>query len=311
MKKIFVMIITVIIMLNCISVYAYASEYFYDESINSDIQEIENRADYIVHEVNVILEKEDKNPIENKDIDYSKIVKISSATGLFDNEKIDENIISEEIKKNNYNYSLPVNCDGITILLTINKGTPLTEKEYEIYTQEDIEFYESQIGEWVIPSIDILPDSVDYKAEIENTLKKNNIDSSKVYIISGISPSIHLAAVICTDNDIQFKVLEQFEPMDKDNEKGYIPFDKNALYSYDEVKTVVDKENEEYQKLQELYGDEEMIIGDGLPYSSQTDKTLENKILILSIVSGVAVVAIAVTVVCVVNKKKKAKNIES
>lgn len=310
MKKFFVMFITVIIMLNCISVYAYASEYFYDESINSDIQEIENRADYIVHEVNVILEKEDKNPIENKDIDYSKMVKISSATGLFENEKIDENIISEEIKKNNYNYSLPVNCDGITVLLTINKGTPLTEKEYEIYTQEDIEFYESQIGEWVIPSIDILPDSVDYKAEIENTLKKNNIDSSKVYIISGISPSIHLAAVICTDNDIQFKVLEQFEPMDKDYEKGYIPFDKNALYSYDEVKTVVDKENEEYQKLQELYGDEEMIIGDGLPYSSQTDKTLENKILIISIVSGVAVVAIAVAVICVI-RKKKAKNIES
>ena len=309
-NKIIAILTTCLILLNCSPVLANGNNIIVgSETIDKTIFEQE---DYIVDYVNDMLGEYDKSNIEKTDIDYSKIIREFVGVDIFQDDVLTDNKMQEYTANQDVYYVLPVQYDGATVLSTLKIGEPLDDETKKTMSNEDVEFYENRIGEWYICFSNVRPRIVDnYKDIVDRVLEKNNIQNSKVYFIGSPCSHIDLAAVICNENpdDTRVLVLEQYHTECGYIEKsdaldGQVLLEKETLYTYDDIKTLVDADKEAVSKLPEgSMG----YLGVPLESSETTTLTDNNKIIIISAVAGAAVLAIAIAAICIAKKKKAEK----
>ena len=299
-NKIAVILITISIMLNCIPVFANTFDGY------NTVNEIKEAEESILVFANDVVPIDDTKKYDSNDIDYSKICKIYPGMGkVFENIEINNEIIQNTLKNERYIYNVPIYEEGKTILITIMKNEELTDDARKVFSDEKIKEYEASVGKWDASSGGIGDQIIDYKGDVEKALSDNNINNANVYFLGAICSNIRLVAVICTDNpaDTKIKILEQFE---SEQENVGSKLDKNMLYSYDEIKAIVDADIEAQKDFPE-----DSVGGVGAPIQTSVDAaaptTDNNKIIIISTISGVAVLAIAIAAICIVKKKKHTK----
>lgn len=295
-NKIIAIFAVCLILLNCTT--AFANTFAGDDTVN----EIKDAEENIIQFVNDIVLTEDFKQCSVDDIDYSKIYKVYlGMSKVFENSEMNNEIMQNCLKNENYAYYVPFYDNGKTSLATVVKNQELTDDVKAIFPDEEIQKYEASIGKWDTSSVGIIEEIRDYKGDLEKILKDNNIENANVYLLGAISSNIRLAAVICTDNpnDTKIKIIEQFE---SENEDVGSKLDKNVLYSYDEIKAVVDADKE----AQEDFPDD-AVGGVGISAQTSTPTTNNSKIIIISAVAGVAVLAIAAAAICIAKKKKTEK----
>lgn len=307
-NKIIALIVMCLIFANCIPAFA-------NTDINSNtivgtenIDEIKYKEDEFIDYINGHLTSENMENIT--DINYNDAVKLYLADILQYDELTNETM-QECTKDANCFYYVPIFSNGKTAAINIQQRLPLTDDVKEDLTQEDINKYEAGMWEWYAVGTDIYSYTFDYKGEIEKALEENHIENANVYIVCAISQSITTVAVICTDNpdDTKIKILEQFDQTE-DGLSGS-PLDKNVLHTLDEIKEVVSQETPVADDEDAAAVSNDIQLLDTDLNVSDEDSEKGNTLLIISIVSGVALLAIAVAVICVIRKKKNAKNIES
>lgn len=301
-NKIAVILITISIMLNCIPVFANTFDGY------NTVNEIKEAEESILVFANDVVPIDDTKKYDNNDIDYSKICKIYPGMGkVFENIEINNEIIQNTLKNERYIYNVPIYEDGKTMLITVMKNEELTDDVKEKFPAEEIEKYEASVGKWDASSGGIGDQIIDYKGDVENALSDNNIENANVYFLGAICSNIRLVAVICTDNpaDTKIKILEQFE---SEQENVGSKLDKNMLYSYNEIKAIVDADKEARKDFPD-----DATGGIGAPVQTSVDTTApandNSKIIIISAVSGVAVLAIVIAAICIV-RKKRAKSLD-
>ena len=305
-KKIIAVLIACLILLNCMPVYASVGTNTLIDSETVD-ETIKEREDFIIKSVNKVLESEDKEKLSSDDdIDYNKIIREFYCPDLFSDGEITKEKMREYTKDQEFSYVLPVNCNDMSVVGKLRIRKPLTKEKLEKYSEDMIEYYQSEEGKWYFSEIGSQPSLVDYKDTVIKVLEKNNIENSDVYFISGISRHIDIAALICTDNpdDARFLVLEQYGV--KTGECDYLDYqvmlDINTLYTYDEIKAIVDADLAELESIPDgEFGTP------GIVTQTSTPKTDNSKTIIISSVAGVAVLAIAVAAICIAKKKKTEK----
>ncbi len=298
-NKMLAILIACLLLINSTPVFANTN-YLVD---SENLEEIKAREEYIVDDFNNALPTGEIKSVESKDIDYEKIIKVyPNMRKILEDNDLDNEKMQKYIKDAKYSYYIPIYDNGKTALATVSERTELTNEAREKFTQEEIDNYELLVGKLVVKSVGVYSEIVDYKGEIEKTLIDNNIENATVYFVGALSNRIGLAAVICTDNpaDTQIKILKQFESKVEENDS--VTFDDNKLYTFYELKTITEREKKDILNSSEEY----IGYGDSAP-TSLTSATDNNKIIIASSVSGVAVLAIVVAAICIVKKKKAAK----
>lgn len=295
-NKIIAILIASFILLNCTPVFANTIEntnIFVDAPSVEEIIKLEKT---IIYEVNSTFESENIH-IDSNNIDYDKIITLYTDVELYKSGKPNNEQMQEAIKKSNVVHYLPIEYNEKTIMVCFQKGEELTEESKEKLSLDTIENLEKNIGKWHIASLGIQSQIIDYKEEIQKTLKENNIENSHIYFVTELTQNITMGALICSDNNdnTQFKILRQFES--KAEGDGGSTLDKNVLHSYEEIKAFADSESEIFQT------DYDGAWG-------ATPTTDNNKIIIISAISGVAVLAAAIAAVCIIKKKKNAKAID-
>ncbi len=292
-NKIIAILIASFILLNCTPVFANTIENMNIFVDAPSVEEIGKLEKTIINEVNSTFESENIH-IDSNNIDYNKIITLYTDIELYKNGKPNNEQMQEAIMKSNVVHYLPIEYNEKTIMVCFQKGEELTEESKEKLSLDTIENLEKNIGKWHIASLGIQSQIIDYKEEIQKTLKENNIENSHIYFVTELTQNITMGALICSDNNdnTQFKILRQFES--KTEGDGGSTLDKNVLHSYEEIKAIADSESEIFQT------DYDGTWG-------ATPTTDNNKIIIISAVSGVAVLAVAIAAVCIVKKKKHTK----
>ena len=295
-NKVIAIVIASFILLNCTPVFANTIEntnIFVDAPSVEEIIKLEKT---IIYEVNSTFESENIH-IDSNNIDYDKIITLYTDVELYKSGKPNNEQMQEAIKKSNVVHYLPIEYNEKTIMVCFQKGEELTEESKEKLSLDTIENLEKNIGKWHIASLGIQSQIIDYKEEIQKTLKENNIENSHIYFVTELTQNITMGALICSDNNdnTQFKILRQFES--KTEGDGGSTLDKNVLHSYEEIKAFADSESEIFQ-----------TDYDGAWGATATSDN--SKIIIISAVSGVAVLAITIAAVCIVKKKKNTKAID-
>lgn len=267
-----------------------------------------DREDYILNSINSLLEIEGKRTIDGNDIDYNKMVRKFCVSNLFEGKEINNSQMKEFTENQEVVYMLPIHCDDVTALSTLEIRKPLTDEDKKLFSEEEIDFLQEQAGKWYISVQGIRPTMIDYKNTVEKVLEKNNIENSEVYLVGGVCSHISLAAVICNENpeDTRILVLEQYGAETGTLEETFdyqVILEKDRLYTYDEIKAIVDEEKKAYENIPE-----DSIGGIGAPVQTSVDTTApandNSKIIIISAVSGVAVLAIVIAAICIVRKKR-------
>lgn len=307
-RRIIAIVIGCLTIMNCIPAYASIN---FDKTVSSDEQELMKKSEEYAAAVNDLLlsyalEGEEIAPIDGDYIDFDKLVKFYYGVDLLKKDAVTRDIMETEIKDKEYDYSLPVIFNDTTVMMDIRIEEPLSEEEYELYDDELIDFYENRVGTWVVKSKSIYDGVDDYKADIEKLLRKNDITDCTVYCLAGFTYSVNMTAVVCTDNpdDTRFIVLEQTF-----NEEN-MELDRETLYTLDEMKNFAAKENELLEEMIAQQGDDGPYFYGGL-LNDSVNLLSDTKIIIIVSAAGAVVLATIVITVCVINKRKKAKNIES
>ncbi len=290
-NKLIAILIASFILLNCTSVFA-------NTFIGSDnIEEIKTVEDYVVEYVNSYTEIEDFEPINNSDIDYNKIYRVYSSAEILDNDKLNNEIMQNFVDNKEYDYTMPIYCNGKNVEMILDKIEELSDEENNNLPTDVLEFRKNNLEKWIVSSISFGTEEYDYIGKVNKMLQDNNINNANVYILSGIT-SIRLntlVAVICPENNEEAKIFLQSSKLDNDK-----------LYTFDEIKEIAEQDAEEIKSFPEgTYGDDATPIQTSVDTSVPT--TDNNKIIIISAVSGAAVLAAAIAAVCIIRKKKTAK----
>ncbi len=287
-NKIIAIVIASLILLNCTPVFANT---FFGSNNIEEIKAIEN---YIVEYVNSYTEIEEFESINNSDIDYNKMYRVYSSAGILDNDKLNNEIMQNFVDNKEYDYTMPIYCNGKNVEMILDKIEELSDEENNNLPTDVLEFRKNNLGKWIVSSISFGTEEYDYIGTVNKMLQDNNINNANVYILSGIT-SIRLntlVAVICPENNEDAKIFLQSSKLDNDK-----------LYTFDEIKAIAEQDAEELKNLPEgTYGDDATPIQTSVDTAAPTPD--KNKIIIISAVSGVAVLAIAIAAVCIVKKKK-------
>lgn len=306
-KKIMAVVIGCLIIMNCIPAYASIN---FDKATSSDVQEMMNkREEYADYANEMLLSNEIEKeiaPIDGDYIDLEQMIKVYCNVDLLNYDVITNNTMNEILKDKEYVYSLPVTIDTVTVLMELQIEPPLSEEEYENYDEERIAFYENRVGTWSVQKTTAY-DGVEHRiSDVEKVLKENGITDCDVYFIGALTRSVNLAAVVCTDNpdDTRFIVVNQMG-----NEED-MELDKETLYTLDEMQNFSAKENELLKDMLAQLDGEGPYFGGGLSDTS-AHQPYNTKIIIIASVAGIVLLATVVSVVCVVNKRKKTRITES
>ncbi len=293
-NKIIAILIAILILLNCTPVFA--NTFFGSDNIE-EIKAIEN---YIVEYANSYTEIEEFESINNSDIDYNKMYRVYSSAGILDNDKLNNEIMQNFVDNKEYDYTMPIYCNGKNVEMILDKIEELSDEENNNLPTDVLEFRKNNLGKWIVSSISFGAEEYDYIGKVNKMLQDNNINNANVYILSGIT-SIRLntlVAVICPENNEDAKIFLQSSKLDNDK-----------LYTFDEIKAIAQQDAEELKNLPEnSYGDDATPIQTSVDTAAPTPDN--SKIIIISAVSGVAVLTIAIAAVCIIKKKKNAKAID-
>ncbi|MCD7872499.1 MAG: hypothetical protein LUG21_04230 [Clostridiales bacterium] len=290
MKKIIVSIVVFCIaIINCTPVFA-------DELSGKDtIDELKQYEDLIIESANQLLSGEIDGAITKNDLNYGSTVKIYVDTEILKNDKLTAEDIKTVTDNSKYVYYMPIYIDGKSACLTISKGLPLDEAAIPALGDEGVEYINSIEGKWNVPAVEVYPNTLDCKKDIENFAKENNLNSSEAYLFGGISNIIPVSVAFCNENsDVKFSSYNM-DSSDSENKFG-------ELYSFDEVKAL-DAEN--------ALKDGEAGSPAAKSINSAAAVTIAFVALFVIIVHG----ALAVTIVHIIGvssfiKKSKRKNIE-
>ena len=290
-SKIIAILIAILVLLNCTPIYA-------NTFIGSDtIDEIKDIEDVIVEYANSYTEIEEFESINNSDIDYNKMYRVYSSAGILDNDKLNNEIMQNFVDNKEYDYTMPIYCNGKNMEMILDKIEELSDEENNNLPTDVLEFRKNNLGKWIVSSISFGAEEYDYIGKVNKMLQDNNINNANVYILSGIT-SIRLntlVAVICPENNEDAKIFLQSSKLDNDK-----------LYTFDEIKAIAEQDAEELKNLPEnSYGDDATPIQTSVDTAAPTSDN--SKIIIISAVSGVAVLAIAIAAICIVKKKKHTK----
>lgn len=290
-NKVIAIVIASLILLNCTPVFANT---FFGSNNIEEIKAIEN---YIVEYVNSYTEIEEFESINNSDIDYNKMYRVYSSAGILDNDKLNNEIMQNFVDNKEYDYTMPIYCNGKNVEMILDKIEELSYEENNNLPTDVLEFRKNNLGKWIVSSISFGTEEYDYIGTVNKMLQDNNINNANVYILSGIT-SIRLntlVAVICPENNEDAKIFLQSSKLDNDK-----------LYTFDEIKAIAEQDAEELKNLPEnSYGDDATPIQTSVDAAAPTPDN--NKIIIVSAISGVAVLAIAIAAICIVKKKKHTK----
>lgn len=282
MRKIIVAFITfIIVIINCISVFADTVPVF------DNTEELYIDSEMIVETANKMLSEIVETPIEIDDIDYSKALKVYIDTDILSNDEITVDKIQELINNSNYMYYLPVIIENKSICLTISKGKPVTERAKEILEEEDIQKLQELEGRWYVPQVEVFTGEIDYINQMNTIIEKSNLNVSNVYFFGGLSGNMPLVATCIEDTDVKFKVIDknrlntQFGSTDGKND--------NELYSFNQIKDIANE-----GKLNEGEFGSGAIIG----------KNSLNNILIIALIF---VILIIITLLIYVKKRRELK----
>ena len=293
-NKVIAILIASFILLKCTPVFA--NTFFGSDNIE-EIKAIEN---YIVEYVNSYTEIEEFESINNSDIDYNKMYRVYSSAGILDNDKLNNEIMQNFVDNKEYDYTMPIYCNGKNVEMILDKIEELSDEENNNLPTDVLEFRKNNLGKWIVSSISFGAEEYDYIGKVNKMLQDNNINNANVYILSGIT-SIRLntlVAVICPENNEDAKIFLQSSKLDNDK-----------LYTFDEIKAIAQQDAEELKNLPEnSYGDDATPIQTSVDAAAPTPDN--NKIIIVSTISGVAVLAIAIAAICIVKKKKNAKTVD-
>ena len=284
-NKIIAILIAILVLLNCTPIYANTINCY------DTIEEIKTIDDYIMEYVNSYTEILEFQPINKDNLDYKKVVKLYSSTDILENNKLNNDSMTRFIENKKYAYIFPIVSGEKTIELTINKGEELTEEKKASLPADVVKDLEDEIGKWTITSIGASTSTSNYIDETEKKLAENQIVNANVYFVNRISKSIGMTAIICPDNGEEAKLIIQND---------------DKLYTFDEIKAIAQQDAEELKNLPEnSYGDGATPIQTSVVTAAPTPDN--NKIIIISAISGVAVLAIAIAAICIVKKKKHTK----
>ena len=293
MKKIILSLTLMIYIIfsSCICAYGYSGNNIID-GLDTAKEDLAPDYDIFFNEINRSVYGNTDSYLTDEDIDYTKILKTICDINIFE----DETMTSEKMQKKldeaeDYCYQLPIYRNGKTYVYTVGKGGPVREDIREYLTDDEIKRIESREGRWIYSFGQLIEKEIDYIEALNEMLEYNNIENAKVYVVGGIASGLHQLAVICCENgDVKVNIMEGVD----ENKEAAIILDKNyKLYSYEEIKALVDK-------IPPINPD----CDDGFGYNSADSNNYTQYILFA--VGAVIVLSVAaVTVVCI--KKKKAK----
>lgn len=293
MKKIILSLTLMIYIIcsSCICAYGYDGNNIIDGPATAK-EDLTPDFEIFFNQINKSMYGNTNSYLTDEDIDYTKILKTICDINIFE----DETMTSEKMQKKldeaeDYCYQLPIYRNGKTYVYTVGKGGPVREDIREYLTDDEIKRIESREGRWIYSFGQLIEKEIDYIEALNEMLEYNNIENAKVYVVGGIASGLHQLAVICCENgDVKVNIMEGVD----ENKEAAIILDKNyKLYSYEEIKALVDK-------IPPINPD----CDDGFGYNNTSSNNYTQYILI-AVCSVIVLSVAAVTVVCI--KKKKAK----
>ena len=241
MKKIILSLTLMIYIIfsSCICAYGYSGNNIID-GLDTAKEDLAPDYDIFFNEINRSVYGNTDSYLTDEDIDYTKILKTICDINIFE----DETMTSEKMQKKldeaeDYCYQLPIYRNGKTYVYTVGKGGPVREDIREYLTDDEIKRIESREGRWIYSFGQLIEKEIDYIEALNEMLEYNNIENAKVYVVGGIASGLHQLAVICCENgDVKVNIMEGVD----ENKEAAIILDKNyKLYSYEEIKALVDK----------------------------------------------------------------------
>ncbi len=299
MKKFSIIFISIIFVFgSCIPASAENNySYLYEDS--SDIDSIKNK---ILGDLNNSVYSNQDEKLSFDNLDYDGIIKIYIGSDWLKKSDFSLNELNSFMKNSEWFYRLYFYLNNNYIEAVVAKGAELTDESRKEYSNEEIAYLqENVIGKWHIQSYgygDI--GNPNYKQNIENILKKSNMNYSNIYFAAYLSGNIHFAAILVDENsEIKFKILDGYI----NNSKIDFEYPDDSLYSFEEVK--------------------EMAVQNTVPevddplsaeiFGMQTSGTNSNnnKIIIAAVSVGAVLIIAAVTACVMIYKKKQQKKIET
>ncbi len=172
-------------------------------------------------------------------ISYDEAAVIYNGNTLFECNSINNKKMSEYINDADICYKIPVK--GSNALLIVAKASEVTDEDRKIFSEEDIKYYESIAGRYVVNGIELWNYDFDNLDYVNSLLDENKIDNANVYLVSGVASNLELVAVICSEeNEAQFLVLNGWIT-DSNHINASNPSSK--LYSYKEIKKIAVNNN--------------------------------------------------------------------
>jgi len=218
-------------------------------------------------------------------ISYDEAAVIYNGSTLFESNSINNKKMSEYINDADICYKIPVK--GSNALLTVAKASEVTDEDRKIFSEEDIEYYESIAGRYVVNGIELWNYDFDNLDYVNSLLDENKIDNANVYLVGAVASNLELVAVICNEEDeAQFLVLNGWIT-DSNHINASNPSSK--LYSYKEIKKIAVNDN---------FGED---------YAGGSGSYINNSQYAAIACGAVLVLIIAAGVIIAVRKKKQQK----
>ena len=153
MRKILVLVVTVMLIFSERERTVAQSEYFGQEDILATSSEFE-KVSALYDEMIKSLAAFEGISAENAVIDYERAVKIYADTDIFQLDTDDGETILEFLGEGEHIWMVPASLNGKKYLFTISKGHPLTEDAKEVLTLEEQQEVIDREGNWFVCGIE-------------------------------------------------------------------------------------------------------------------------------------------------------------
>ena len=180
MKKFLIIFISVILVfVSCIPAFAENNySYLYEDS--SDIDSIKNK---ILDDLSNSIYGDQEKKLSVDNLDYDEILKIYNGSNWLEKNTLKLDELNSFMKNSEWFYRLYFYMNDSYIEAVVAKGAELTDESRKEYSDEEIAYFEENIiGKWHVQSYgysDI--ENPNYKQNIENILKKSNMNYSNIY----------------------------------------------------------------------------------------------------------------------------------
>ncbi len=205
------------------------------------------------------------------DINIGDAVKVYVDTDVFAVNSSDATDVISYLQEGAYVWVLYVTVDNHVFEVDISKGLPVSPESESVFTEEELQKIQEQVGKWQI--VAIYNKAEDYREKIKNMLEQQNYPVDTEVVICGGLPHIHYpAALVMKDGKVNQIMFLEDVPVNGTQEQltRITPYNVDAndrVYYYESIKNAVNSMPDE----------EEDTWGGGgvdLP-TDETDKTSE------------------------------------